>query len=194
MERRGVVSLFSAVCGFGLLLKASFAVFILFPFLYVWIKSRSRGHALLFASLPCLILALPWYAFHLRSTVQYAFAAGYGKSAAVYGTGAIFSFHAIATYLSNVVREGISGYYASLAILLGGWTMWRRRTHIRPLDPSQKATRRLMLFWLLPFVVYLFGQNKDVRFIAPILPALALLLASVLDSTFPHNSTADTGV
>jgi hypothetical protein len=130
-------------------------------------------------------VALPWYALHLRETVEYGFAAGYGKTAAVYGTGAIFSFHSIASYLSNVVKKGISGYYASLTIVLGGWTIWRR-WNARAGDAVQARPEAAILFWLLPFVIYLFGINKDVRLIAPILPAFALLLASMLDSTVPR--------
>jgi 4-amino-4-deoxy-L-arabinose transferase-like glycosyltransferase len=68
MARRGVVVLFGVVCGLGLLLKASFSMFILFPFLYFWIKSRDRLRSLLYASIPCLIVALLWYAIHLRET------------------------------------------------------------------------------------------------------------------------------
>jgi 4-amino-4-deoxy-L-arabinose transferase-like glycosyltransferase len=180
MERRAVVFLFGAVCGFGLLLKASFGMFLVFPFLYVWIQSRFRRQALSYAAIPCLILALPWYTFHLRSTAEYVSAAAYGKSAAVYGTGAVFSLHAIARYLSNVMREAISGYYVGLAVLLGGWTIWQRR--IRPSECGETFPgARILLLWTLPFVAYLFGANKDVRFIAPMLPAFALLLASMLD-------------
>jgi 4-amino-4-deoxy-L-arabinose transferase-like glycosyltransferase len=186
LARRGVVVLFGVVCGLGLLLKASFSMFILFPFLYFWIKSRDRLRSLLYASIPCLVVALPWYAIHLRETVEYGFAAGYGKTATVYGTGAIFSFHSIASYLSNVVKKGISGYYASLTIVLGGWTIWRR-WNARAGDAVQARPEAwAILFWLLPFVIYLFGVNKDVRLIAPILPAFALLLASMLDSTVPR--------
>ena len=183
MERQAIVLLFGATCGAGLLLKASFGVFIVFPFLYIWMKSRRRGRAIFLASIPCLIVALPWYAFHLRSTVEFALAAGYGKAGAVYGTGGIFSLAAIGTYVSNVVRDGISGYYAVLSIVLAAWTMWRSR-HL-----SQNASQALPLFWLLSFPIYLFGQNKDVRLIAPILPAFALLLGFMLDSAFPRRST-----
>jgi hypothetical protein len=188
MERRAVVFLFGAVCGFGLLLKASFGMFLLFPFLYVWIQSRFRWQALSYAAIPCLTLALPWYAFHLRSTAEYIAAAGYGKSAAVYGTGAVFSLHAIARYLSNVIREAISGYYAGLAVLLGGWTIWQRR--IRLIGHGQAFPgARVMLLWALPFAAYVFGENKDVRFVAPMLPAFALLLASMMEYVFPRRLT-----
>jgi hypothetical protein len=195
VKRRSVVFLFGAVCGFGLLLKASFGMFVVFPFLYVWIQSRFRLRALFCAAIPCLILALPWYAFHLRSTAEYISAAAYGKSAAVYGTGAVFSLHAIGRYLSNVKREAISGYYVGLAVLLGGWTIWQRRTR-----PSERGEAfpgaRVLLLWMLPFAAYLFGENKDVRFIAPMLPAFALLLASMLHYFFPrrHSGTILAGV
>jgi len=184
LARRGVVVLFGIVCGLGLLLKASFSMFILFLFLYFWTKARNRIRVLLYALIPCLTVALPWYAFHLRETVEFGFAAGYGKTAGVYGTGAIFSFHSIASYLSNVVKEGISGYYAGMTVVVGGWTFWRSRK-TRSGDEARPRARAILL-WLLPFAIYLFGKNKDVRLIAPILPAFALLLASMLDSALPR--------
>jgi hypothetical protein len=132
-------------------------------------------------------VALPWYALHLRETVEYGFAAGYGKTAGVYGTGAIFSSHSIASYLSNVIKEGITAYYAGLTVVLGGWTIWRRKIHTRAGEMFETHPgTRVILFWVLPFAIYLFGKNKDVRLIAPILPAFALLLASMLDSALPR--------
>jgi 4-amino-4-deoxy-L-arabinose transferase-like glycosyltransferase len=176
LERAPAVVLFGLVCGFGLLLKVSFGVFVLFPFLYTWLRSprRSRGFAL--AAVPCLAVALPWYALHLRPTIQFAIASGFGQSTVIYGTGAIFSWHAIETYLRNVARIGTSNYYAVVALLLFGVAVFwpRGRAFWKGIPP-------LLPLWMLCFLVFLFGGNKDVRFTAAILPALALLLAGVLD-------------
>src|SRR5262249_31447537 len=42
--------------------------------------------------------------------------------------------------------------------------------------------RIYVLLWFFPFVVFLFGRNKDIRFTAPLLPAVAILLAWMIDS------------
>jgi hypothetical protein len=52
----------------------------------------------------------------------------------------------------------------------------------RPVLPSEGRT--LVLLWLLPFFVFLFGRNKDIRFTAPLLPAVAIVTAWMADSVF----------
>jgi len=169
--------IFGAICGFGLLLKASFVLFLLPPVLFAWFPCRRRKRAAVLTVIPCLAIALPWYAVHWHPVLVNALDAAYGTPAAVQGTGPIFSLSAILTYLEGVARSGISVYFAALAVALIA------------IAPSRLTARnlRFLLFWLLPFAVFLFGGNKDVRYIAPILPAVALLIAALLDAALPPN-------
>ena len=183
LGRRAQALLFGITCGFGLLLKAAFALFLTPAFLYVWIASRRRARSLRLSATPCLLLALPWYLGHLRPTLSNAFQAGFGADAAVQGTGAIFSVRSIATYLAHVAVSGVSLYYTVvtavlIAIVAGG------RAHKPEIPP-------LVFCWLLPFVIFLFGSNKDIRYIAPILPAFALLIASLLDAVLSTGKGGD---
>jgi 4-amino-4-deoxy-L-arabinose transferase-like glycosyltransferase len=181
---------FGAICGLGLLLKISFPLFILAPFLYVWIRTQRRARALVLAALPCLLLALPWYARHLGPTLRYALDSGYGTLAANYGTGPVWSVRAITMYLSHVAASGVSYYFFFLALLLSLWAVLRGQARLLV---SRAATAAPLLFtWLLPFAILIFGVNKDVRFIAPLLPAVALVCAFLLDFTLPrgHAGTA----
>jgi hypothetical protein len=183
-ERRGMALWLGVACGLGMLLKVSYAAFILPAFLYFWAGSR-RLRSLALTALPCLVLTLPWYAGHLRPTIAHALNAGFGTEASVYGTGPILALSTIATYLSHLVANGISQYYAALTILLILWTASRPegRVWFRGLDRKPAA---VLFFWLLPLAFYLFGDNKDIRLIAPVLPALALLIACLLDSALPR--------
>ena len=180
MKRERLVVLFGAICGFGLLLKISFPLFIFPLFAYIWLTSGRRGRPLLLAALPCVFLALPWYAGHLKGTVANALDAGFGAPAAIQGTGAIFSISTIATYLSHVAANGVSWYFCGLAAVLSVGAVVRRQH-------TKKTTAPLLFAWLLPFAIFVFGGNKDVRYIAPVLPAAALMLAWLLDSNLPHN-------
>ena len=175
---------FGAICGFGLLLKISFPLFILAPFISVWIRSQRRARTLLIAALPCLALALPWYAGHLRPTLRFALDSGYGTLAAKYGTGPVWSMRAIATYLSHVAASGVSYYFLFLALLLSLLAVFRRQGRMLISDGTTAAP--LLFAWVLPFAVLLFGLNKDVRFIAPLLPAASLACAFLLDFTLPR--------
>jgi len=178
LETQSAALLFGAVCGAGLLLKVTFPVYVLPVFLYVWMNSRRRISSLALAAGVCAALALPWYALHFGPVFRNIVDAGFGEGAAVQGVGPIFDLRTWTTYLSNVAREGISPYYAVLLVGALALILLRLRGPLRAAP---------VLCWMLPFAIFLFGGNKDVRFIAPILPAAALLLAASLDSVLPRN-------
>jgi hypothetical protein len=162
------------VCGCGMLLKIVFPVFVALPIGAALIRSRS-WRALARVSIPCMLLAGPWYALHWRATVNYALASGYGELAAGQGTGAIFSMAGIAAYLRLIAERGVSFYYVAVAAGAGVVVLLRRQFQVfRRISP--------LAWWLAPFLIFLFGGNKDIRYIAPILPAFALATACLLDS------------
>jgi hypothetical protein len=177
LDRPALAFVFGTICGFGLMLKAAFILFLFPPFLFAWIASRGRARSMMLAAIPCLAIALPWYAGHWRPVLDNALDAGFGTPASVQGTGPIFSIAAILTYLERVARTGVSVYYAILALAFIAF----------PSSRLKARSLRFLFFWLLPFPVFLFGGNKDVRYIAPILPAVALLIAALLDSVLPRN-------
>jgi hypothetical protein len=187
LERKSLVFLFGLTCGLGLLLKISFAVFITPMAFYAWMKSRNRIYSLLPAIVPCIAIALPWYSVHLKSVVSYALASGYGEFAVLQDTSSIFSLHSIALYLWRVWREGISIQYGGVGVLLGVWALASKKG--RSFLVRLYRGHTLMLLWILPFVVFLFGVNKDVRYIAPVLPAMAIVLAAATDEALPGSRT-----
>lgn len=164
---------FGAVCGLGLLLKADFPLFVSPVGAWLVLRRRDRWKTLLTILIPAFLLAAPWYCLHWRATLQNAISAGYGASAMIQGTGEIFSLPAVSKYLGMAVKRGISEYYLAVALLAAALAAWWRREAFR-------ETARLLL-WLAPFPVFVFGGNKDVRYIAPILPAFALGAACLLD-------------
>jgi hypothetical protein len=162
------------VCGFGMLLKIVFPLFVALPIGAALIRSRSWP-ALARVSVPCILLAGPWYALHWRATVDYAIASGYGELATAQRTGAVFSPSVIAGYLRLVAERGVSFYYVAVTACAGVVVLLRRQFQtLRRISP--------LAWWLAPFLIFLFGENKDVRYIAPILPAFALAAACLLDS------------
>jgi hypothetical protein len=157
-----------------MLLKIVFPVFVALPIGAALIRSRS-WRALARVSIPCILLAGPWYALHWRGTVNYAIASGYGELAAGQGTGPILSVAGIAAYLGLVAERGVSFYYAAVTACAGLVVLLRRQFQaLRRISPLAR--------WLAPFLIFWFGGNKDIRYIAPILPAFALAAACLLDS------------
>lgn len=166
LEDRRAVVLFGVTCGFGLLLKVSFPLFVVLPFAHALWRSRHRAQALLTATIPCLLLALPWYLVNGRRTIQNAIEAGYGASAIVQGADALL-------YLQRVVHDGISIYYGAAALLATIVIAVRKPRALASLTP--------VLLWAAPFLVFLLGGNKDIRYVAPLLPVFALGLGFLLD-------------
>ncbi len=185
-ERAETLIWFGIVCGLGLLLKVSFAAFILPLFVYRWAKSPRRFRFVALPAIPCLLLALPWYSGHLLPTLYNAFDAGFGLSATIQGTGPIFALSTMLTYLSRIVSSGTSVY---LAVLVGLLLVWNAFSRVRRATFQEvwKSAGPVLVFWSLPFLLFLFGGNKDIRYVAPLLPACALLIAGLLDSAAPQN-------
>jgi hypothetical protein len=179
--------------GLGMLLKVSFPVYVALPLLF-FIVQYARGKRsvefqepapgrmgiLLAVFQPAVLLPLPWYMLNYRRTLELALMAGFSEEADIYGTGDVFSLHAIKTYLVHLVNAGPSAYYVALAVFL---------VLLIVLSPSRRVFGRsfskdaaiLLLLWALPFLLFLFGRNKNVRYAAPFLPVLALLLSYTLD-------------
>ena len=143
-DRRSVV-LFSITCGFGLLLKVSFPLFVALPFAHALWRSKYRAKALLAAAVPCLLLALPWYVVNGHRTIQNAIEAGYGESAIVQGADAVL-------YLRRIVHDGISAYYGAATLLAAIVIAVRKPRAFSSLTP--------VLLWAAPFVVFSWEGTK----------------------------------
>jgi hypothetical protein len=172
------------VCGLGVLLRTTFPVYVALPILYLLVRVASESR-LTIAKLgalaaPAILLPLPWYALNFRSAIGRAILSGFSTEAAFYGTGPVFSPAALRRYMQIVLNAGPSPYYGLLAgvlvLLLGlrgklrvWWGGW------------PKDARALLVLSALPFLVFLFGRSKDVKYVAPFLPVLALATASLLD-------------
>jgi len=168
LENGPATAFLGVLCGVGLLLKASFPLYVLAPTLFALWRCKRKLRAVALLAIPCFVLALPWYALHWRATLKYAISGGFGDSAAAYRTGAI-------AYLTNVIHEGVSDYYAATALVVAVLTAYKRRWEtFRSMAP--------LSLWGIAFVVFLLGANKDIRFLAPILPAFALGAACLLDA------------
>jgi 4-amino-4-deoxy-L-arabinose transferase-like glycosyltransferase len=192
------VVLFSAVCGLGLLQKITFPVFVALPAGYVlirWIAAKQRKEpgmpsaigtlAAIFS--PVMVIAGPWYRVNMKSAVRRAMFSGYNKyEASFHSTGDPFTFGAVAKYLANVARLGIGIPYACAAILLVVVLIGLQMS--RSSSPSAAPARRpgmpfrnIAILWGISFLIFVFGRNKLMRFIAPVLPLFAIVMGLMLD-------------
>lgn len=188
---------FGIVCGLGLLLKVTFPLFVLFPLLYVLLRfvssnepgalpARSRlALRLKIVSalvVPPALLALPWYLTNFGPTMRLAEFAGFSPDADIYGTGSVFSFTAARKYMFELAGSGASYYYVLLAILLLSLVLvsGKARSYFQGFGREPLI---ILCLWGLPFLVFLFGRNKNLRYVAPLFPVFGLILAYTLDFT-----------
>ncbi|MDD5658155.1 MAG: glycosyltransferase family 39 protein [Elusimicrobia bacterium] len=160
--------------GLGLLTKSLFPLYLLGP---AWLRRRelirNAGRTLAIG----LALAATWYAFNLPYVVGFGWSAGFGRIASDYH-GAAGWLSGPIIFLGNFGRDALSWPYAVCAALLaasawlacGRGFVWTR------------AESLLAAWFLVPALVLVLGVNKDVRFIAPALPALAVALGAAAAS------------
>jgi hypothetical protein len=159
------------IAGLGLLMKVLFPLYVAGPLLVVsWQASRSGSlswRALAGIAVPATLLAATWYPFHLTEVFLYAWQAGYGEIGGQYGGG-------LAVWLAQVVQQGVTPYYAAALLICG----------LAALVSGQRPASGvvwLLLGWIvLPLAALAAGRNREIRFLLPVLPALAIVLAGLV--------------
>jgi len=180
--------LLGAICGLGLLMKMSFPLYVLIPMLYFAIGARTsalRVKTLMALVVPAIVLALPWYFFNFRSVLGTALKAGSAGAAQVYGTGEAFSWSGVSNYLANLFNAGPALYFGILAVLMVAFA--------RAIPATGRRGLLLCALWASPVLFLVFGHYRDLRYAAPLFPALALALAILIETAL-SNQGMKTGV
>jgi 4-amino-4-deoxy-L-arabinose transferase-like glycosyltransferase len=175
-EGAGVLFCCGVTIGLGSLLKITYPLFVVAPLVHFLVRSRDRKRAVVLLALPAVAIAAPWYVLNYRQALTMAWDSAYGLGAVVQGTGPILAFSSIAEYLRRIARNGTSEYYLAMAVALAVLSLIRGGKEAKP-----REAWVLVVLWLAPFPVFLFGGNKEVRFIAPLLPAVAIGFALLME-------------
>jgi len=168
-------ALLGIVCGLGLLMKMSFPLYLAVPIIYVGIRYRAvalRPAPLIAFVASAAIVALPWYSVNLAPALRTALNAGSTSTAKAYATGEVLAWADLSTYLVNAANAGPAIYFFLLAVLAP--FAWR-------LAPAAKSGMLLCALWGSPAVLLVFGHYRDLRYAAPVFPAVALGLAILVD-------------
>jgi hypothetical protein len=177
--------LLGVTCGLGLLMKFSFPLYVLVPLLYFAARARRvmlRPKTLWAFAASVAALALPWYLFNFRRAFETALDAGSGETARLYKTGAILSLPDIWRYFGNVFNVGPSLYFLALPVLCLAFAGAVR--------PAGKRGLLLCALWASPFLFLTFGHYRELRYAAPLYPALALALGILVDAALARRGAA----
>jgi len=170
--RAGVLGI---VFGFGLLMKASFPLYVVVPLGYIlwrWRKTALQLKPVAAFVIGSLVIAGPWYLMNARAVVRTALQAGSAETARIYETGAAFSASAMGHYLFDVANAAPWLYVAAIPVLaLAGWRLLKTKRGLL-----------LVLLWISPLIFLAAGHYRDLRYAAPLYPAVALLFAWMADA------------
>jgi hypothetical protein len=183
-------ALLGIIFGLGLLMKASFPVYVLVPLAYFVARRKStilRSWPVFAFLATTALLAAPWYLVNARHVVGTALHAGSGETAKIYQTGSVASISDMASYLFNVAHATPWLYLAALAVLaVVGWSSVDRHT---------KPGLQLALLWLSPLVLLTASHYRDIRYAAPLYPAAALVFAWLADAAIrKHGAIVAIGI
>ena len=176
--------LLGAICGFGLLMKVSFPVYVVIPLLYFAIRERRivmRRSVLVASVATAVVLAAPWYALNYRSALETAITAGSAETAKLYQTGDILSLRGILNYLASLLSAGSVYYFVAMVLLLPA---------ARAARPAARRGLFLCTLWASPILFLTFGHYRELRYAAPLFPALALALGILIDSALERCGAA----
>ncbi len=181
--------------GAGILLKSLYPLYLLGPLTDFFLRKhrelggnfrRKMGRPLRTILVIAVPIALTWYAHNALYTAGFMLRAAFGDIAAHYGSTRVFTPGVLLNYWLDFVNGTVSPYYALAAFSVGA-ALWLRlpsgkRLHRLRRHWRENSGLRLTTLWFfVPFAITTLSVNKDPRFLAPALPALALLLAAGLD-------------
>jgi Dolichyl-phosphate-mannose-protein mannosyltransferase len=156
--------IFGIVCGFGMLTKWTFGLFVIFPAL--WFARKNMKNAAIAASIAVVISAY-WYAFAepaLLSLLSINSTQSFNE-----GDPGRFSMDAVTFYIRTL--EGSQLFLPLFVLLIAGFVL---------LFFNFSRSWIPIVLWIAGgWLGLLFFQNKDPRYTAPLLPAIALITALV---------------
>src|SRR5262249_35000059 len=118
--------------------------------------------------------AAPWYVFNFRHALETALTAGSGETAKIYRTGDIFSLTEIVRYFGNVFNVGPTLYFLAVPLLL--------LPFFSVVRPAGRRGLLLCALWASPILFLAFGHYRELRYAAPLYPAVALALGILADA------------
>lgn len=180
---RKYLFLLGLITGFGFLMKLHFLIFIIGPAILILYESwrkignkiLSYKNILLFA-LPAFAVALPWYSRNILTLLWKAKRSVNPELLGDLYYGSAFSVKNL--YLSGVdfINYVISPFW-SLTLTFFGVIFICKRMKVR-------LNYFLVSWFLIPFVIFYFGPNKDYRLMLPLLPPVSILIAWLMRSIF----------
>ena len=183
LTKRKNALILGVVLGLGMLMKISYPLYILIPTFYGVISEARRTSNYskrLFVNIFIILAAgvmisSIWYYRNIMTAIDLAVMSAYGEFAAYYGNGAVFIIKSVLLYWLSIINNGLSAFYAFLIVTVLLFAI----VHATRGNSQKKPDRVnpfLAAWFVVPFLVFTCAVNKELRYLAPLLPAVALFL------------------
>jgi 4-amino-4-deoxy-L-arabinose transferase-like glycosyltransferase len=193
------------VLGFGMLMKVTFPIYVIGPILWGLISSVRTGNSKrqflnLFGN--CMIVLLigivvmsSWYIKNINQVLINAFNSGFGSASQDYSLGSVFDINTLLKYWIGVINGGISFYYFVILLFFFMIEMMKHILHVKK-QTSQMVNKGgvrtqlpiFIIWFLVPFLIFSLGVNKDYRFLLPALPALGFIISQLIMDSLGRKS------
>jgi hypothetical protein len=167
-----MAAVLGVLCACGVLMKFSFPLYVALPLAFL-LRRRLSTKLLAAFLLPFAAIAAPWYILNFGKGLHTALRAGSGDTARIYQTGAVLSLADIGRYLLDVANCGPTVYFVVLGLALA--------TCLRFASKNARCGLLLCALWGTPLMFLACGHYRDLRYAAPLFPAVALGLGILLD-------------
>ena len=154
--------------GVGLLTKWTFGIFIVGPFLVVCFQNSDKRIIRQLArtfSVGALIAA-PWYLYNIRPLLM--FWQRQGLSAIAEGDSVISPSASWWYYIETLIEQQMLPVFVAF-LALSIFVLLKTRE-------SSTFMQILVVWILIPYLLFTYHLNKDLRYVVPMLPAIALLM------------------
>jgi 4-amino-4-deoxy-L-arabinose transferase-like glycosyltransferase len=191
------------VLGLGMLMKITFPVYVIGAILWglrsaiAETKLDKRKLVNVFRNgMIVLVVGIglmgTWYIPNIKPVLSFAFNAGFGGPAQNYSMGNPFDIRVLWSYWVGVINIGISAYYffvfGLLSLVQGILYVSSKEQSASGLVDSPKIPIGIMLAWfLVPFIIFSFGVNKETRYLLPALPPIGFIVAKRIVHFFYKN-------
>ena len=177
------LSLLGVTSGLGMMMKFHFFIFIAGPALLILYNSWKKiGYKLfdyknlLVFTVPAMAIALPWYARNIMTVLWKAKRASNPELLGNLYYGSPLSIKNLYLSALDFINYVVSPYWFLVMVALAVIYLFKsKRIHVN----------YFFLSWfLVPFIIFYFGPNKDYRLMLPLLPPVGILIAWLIRQVF----------
>jgi 4-amino-4-deoxy-L-arabinose transferase-like glycosyltransferase len=121
-------------------------------------------------AVPALAIAAPWYLSNFRAVIYFVTEIGYGRIAK------LFEQWSLGQYYFFLINNGMSAYIflsGAIALIVSLFLRFKKAPRVyRHADPFV-----VLVWFLVPLGMFSFSTNREIRYLAPGLPALGILIS-----------------